>query len=193
MKLTEQQLIELSACCDEAETKTTFADQWAIMELWMHVKQRDLPVWLSNKFGMVYLRLVSSSVTGIAPEPSSVKLPAPITPEEIAWTNLQPMIGTPSLTRLRLALQTAGLRPVELVLNDDGENIEFRLERGPTVRHMDREQTLRTLIATFRGSGFEVGYTELAVADFDDQSVYGMSLVAPLEQVCEHGPVPVER
>lgn len=193
MKLTEQQLIELSACCDKAEAKTTFADQWAIMEPWMHVKQRDLPVWLSNKFGMVYLRMVSSSATGIVPEPHAVKLPASITPEEIAWTNQQPVVGTPSMKRLRLGLETAGLRPVELLLDDDGENIEFRLERGPAVRHMDREQTLRTLITTFRGSGFEVGYTELAVADFDDQFVYGMSLVAPLEQVCEYGPVPVER
>lgn len=117
----------------------------------------------------------------------------PLTPEEAAWTSQQPVIGTPSLTRLRFALETADLRPVELVLDDDGENIEFRLARGPAVRHMDREQTLRTLITTFRGFGFEVGYTELAVADFDDQSVYGMSLVAPLEQVCEYGPVPVER
>lgn len=131
MKLTEKQLVELSACCDEAETKTTFADQWAIMEPWMHVKQRDLPVWLSNKLGMVYLRMVSSSVTGIVPEPRAVKLPAPITPEEIIWTNQQPVIGTPSLTRLRFALETAGLRPVELVLDDQGESIEFRLERGP--------------------------------------------------------------
>ncbi|MCL4787035.1 MAG: hypothetical protein KJ070_09630 [Verrucomicrobia bacterium] len=117
----------------------------------------------------------------------------PITPEEIAWTNQQPVVSTPSLTRLRLGLETAGLRPVELLLDDDGENIEFRLERGSALRYMDREQTLRQLIATFRGSGFEIGFAELAVADFDDESVYGMSLVAPLEQVCEFGPVPVER
>lgn len=117
----------------------------------------------------------------------------PLTPEEIAWTNRQPVSGKPSLTRLRTALETAGLRPVELALDDDGENVEFRLERGPAVRQLDREQTLRMLITTFRRSGFEVGFVELGVADFDDQSVYGMSLVAPLEQVCEYGPVPVEQ
>ncbi len=117
----------------------------------------------------------------------------PLTPEEIAWTSQQPVVGTPGMKRLRAALEAAGLRPVELALDGGGENVEFRLERGPAVRQLDREQTLRMLITTFRGSGFEVGFTELAVADFDDQSVYGSTLVAPLEQVCEYGPVPVER
>ncbi len=116
----------------------------------------------------------------------------PLTPEEITWTNQQPVVGTPSIKRLRGALEVADLRPVELVLHPDGENVEFRLERGPSVRHMDREQTLRTLITTFRGSGFEVGFVELAVADFDDDCVSGFTLVAPLEIIGEQKPVPVE-
>jgi hypothetical protein len=113
----------------------------------------------------------------------------PITPEEIAWTNQQPVVGEPSLTRLRVALEAGGLRPAELALHPDGEDLEFRLERGPAVRHLNREQTLRQLIITFRGSGFEVGFTEMALADFDKESVYGTTLVGPLEQICEHGPV----
>ena len=121
----------------------------------------------------------------------SIKL-KPLTPEEITWTNQQPVVGTPSLMRLRAALDAAGLRPVELVLTSDGENVEFRLERGPAVRHMDREQTLRNLITTFRASGFQVGFVELGLGDFEDEFVSGMSFVAPLERVCERGPVPVE-
>ena len=118
--------------------------------------------------------------------------PKPLTPEEIAWTNQQPVVGTPALTSLRAALDAAGLHPVELVLSPDRETVEFRLESGPAVRHLNRERILRQLIKTFRGSGFEVGYVELGVSDFDEESVSGMSLVAPLEQVCEQGPVPVE-
>jgi hypothetical protein len=121
----------------------------------------------------------------------SIKL-KPLTAEEIAWTNQQPVVGKPSLTLLRAALEAAGLRPVELALDDDGENVEFRLERGPAARQLDREQTLRMLITTFRGSGFEVGFTEMALADCDDDSIHGMTLVGPLELICEHGPVPVE-
>ena len=45
----------------------------------------------------------------------------------------------PCITRLRAALVAAGLRPVELALDDEGETVEFQLERGPAVRHMDRE------------------------------------------------------
>jgi hypothetical protein len=116
----------------------------------------------------------------------------PLTPEEIAWTNQQPVVGNPSLTRLRAALIAAALRPVELLLGANGESVEFRLERGPAVRHLDRERTLRQLITTFRGCGFEIGFTEMAIADFDDQFVSGGSLVGPLEQICEQGPVPVE-
>lgn len=117
----------------------------------------------------------------------------PLTPEEIAWTNRQPVVGTPSIKKLRGALEAAGLRPVELTLHPDGENFEFWLERGPAARQLDREQTLRQLIAIFRRSGFEVGFVELAVADFDDQSVYGSTLIGPLDLICTHGPVPVER
>jgi hypothetical protein len=113
----------------------------------------------------------------------------PITPEEFAWTNQQPVTGAPSLTRLRAGLEAAGLRPVELVLDADGTSMEFRLERGPSVRQMDREQTLRRLITTFRASGFEVGFVELGVGDFDDEIVSGFSLVAPLETIGEQIPV----
>lgn len=119
-------------------------------------------------------------------------IPKRLTPEEIAWTNQQPVAGKPSVTRLRAELNAAGWRPVELVLHPDGESMEFRLERGPAVRHLDREQTLRQLIKTFRGSGFEVGFVELGIADFDDKFVSGFSLVAPLEMIAEKNPVPVE-
>jgi hypothetical protein len=192
MQLTKEQLAELSACCDEAETKNRFTDQWAIMEPWMHLEQRDLPVWLANKFGMVCLRMTSSSVTGTYPESVHVKPPVPITPEEITWANQQPMVGRPGMTRLRDALEGAGWRPLELTLNPDGYSVEFRLERGPAVRHMDQDQSQRALITLFRGCGFEVGFSELGVADFEDHFIYGSCLVGPIDEICEHGPVPVE-
>lgn len=101
-------------------------------------------------------------------------------------------MGAPSLARLRAALDAAGLRPLDLVLDADRTSVEFRLERGQAVRQIDREQTLRLLITTFRGSGFAVSFVELGVGDFDDEIVSGMSFVAALEQVCEQGQVPVE-
>ena len=73
-----------------------------------------------------------------------------ITPEEMTWTQAQPVLGTPSLTRLRASLDAAGLRPAELVLAADRTSVEFRLVRGPASRHMEREQTLRNLITTVR-------------------------------------------
>jgi len=106
--------------------------------------------------------------------------------------NICGQLGKPSMSRLRAALEAAGWRPVELTLEPEGEYVEFRLERGPAVRHMDREQTVRRLITIFRGCGFEVGFREFGLEDFEDQYTFGMSLVGPLDQVCEHGPVPVE-
>jgi hypothetical protein len=115
----------------------------------------------------------------------------PITPEEMAWTQAQPVHGKPDLTRLRSALEADGSRVVELALSDDHEFISFRLERGETVRGQDKEHCLRGLIQAFRSAGFNVGFSEVCVADLDDRFLRGASLTSPVVRVCEGGPVPV--
>ena len=70
-------------------------------------------------------------------------MPRPLTPEEIAWQQAQPLIGTPSLTRLRAALKGAGLPAPRLVLNDERESVEFWIYRSQEVRRLDQEQTTR--------------------------------------------------
>jgi len=117
-----------------------------------------------------------------------------ISPEETAWTQAQPVVGSPSHTRLVGALRTAGWEPLELALSDDGEFVTFRLRRnvGQSQTPNGREDSLRTLIRAFRQAGFHVGYTEVGIDTFDGEHLTGGSLVGPLEQVCEHGPVPVD-
>jgi hypothetical protein len=116
--------------------------------------------------------------------------PMRVTEEEMAWTQAQPVVGAPSLSRLAAALRTAGWEPLELVLSNDGESLEFSL-RGQSRVAVERKNALRTLIGVFRQAGFRVGFTEVAIDFFDGERLTGVSLVAPLEHVCEHGPVPV--
>ena len=111
----------------------------------------------------------------------------PITLEEMAWVQRQAVTGNPSVTRLRAALTTAGWHPLELVLVADRECIDFRLERGDAVRGLDKEQSLRGLIRIFRSAGFEVGFSELCIAEFYTTQLSGSSLVAPLQEICAGG------
>ena len=115
----------------------------------------------------------------------------PVSQDDRRWVAAQPVIGTPSLKRLRAALAAEGWRPVELVLSDDQELINFHLERGQPVRAMSREQSLRGLIQVFRSAGFDVGFSEVCVDDLDDHFMRGASLTAPVNQICETGPVMV--
>lgn len=118
----------------------------------------------------------------------------PVSPEELAWTQAQPLVGSPSLSRLAAALSAAGWEPQELALSKDGESVEYSLG-GQTLQGrvaIERENTLRTLIRVFRQAGFRVGFTEVAIGIFDGERITGSSLVGPLEQVCTHGPMSVE-
>jgi len=119
---------------------------------------------------------------------------APVSPEEMAWTQAQPVAASPSLSGLAAALRAAGWEPRELVLSNDRESINFSLRRGDHrgQKVVDREDALRTLIRAFRQGGFCVGFTEVAIDAFDGEFLTGCSLVGPLEQICEHGPVPVD-
>jgi hypothetical protein len=60
------------------------------------------------------------------------------------------------------------------------------------VSGLNREDSPRRLITTFRAPGFEVGFRERGIDDPHGWIIEGGSLVAPLEQIPEHGPVPME-
>jgi hypothetical protein len=115
-----------------------------------------------------------------------------ITDQELAWTESQPVIGNPCMTRLRVALTKSGLPPVELAMEGDGEGLRFRLRRTAGLVELDREHVLRLLISIMRRAGFAVGYSEVAVVGVDDEFVDGFSYVAPLSQLFYYGPPLVE-
>ena len=116
----------------------------------------------------------------------------PLTAEEIAWTERQPVVGDPSLTRLRTALRRAGLTPVEIEIEDEGETLTFRLRRSAGLQELDRRLMLRLLISVLRRAGFEVGYSEVFLDNMDDVVVTGQTYTAPLSQLFYIGPPPVE-
>ena len=117
-----------------------------------------------------------------------------ITPAELAWTAQQPVVGAPSIPRLRAALAAEDLHPVELLLwSTDGETLTLWLNRIDGMRGLDRERRLRKMIRIFRAGGFKVGHTEMYVGVIDEIIVSVNSLVAPLETVCTQGAVPVDR
>jgi hypothetical protein len=122
---------------------------------------------------------------------STIKL-NPVTSEQIAWTEQQPVVGRPSMARLAVGLKAAGLKPLGLEVFDDGKTIDFNLGRTETVYGLDQEQTLRRLITVFRTSGFDVGFSELGIGDFDEQALFGSSLTAPLARVCEESRIQID-
>jgi len=124
---------------------------------------------------------------------NSTTKPDSVTPEQIDWVNRQPIVDTPSLPRLRAALAAAGLHPVELMLNSDGETLTLWLNQIDGMRGLDQEQRLRKVIKIFRSAGFAVGHTELGIEVIDGMIVSINSLVAPLGIVCTKGAVPVDR
>lgn len=114
--------------------------------------------------------------------------------EEILWQQTQPVLGNPSITRLRVGLKAAGLPVLRITIDADRELLQCWLARRDEVRGLDREQTTRRLITVLRAAGFEVGFVELVVpdSDFHPTTLYGSTLVGPLEEICEFGPPEVE-
>ncbi len=121
---------------------------------------------------------------------STVKL-NPLTPEQIAWVKQQPVVGRPSVTQLGATLAAAGLKPLRLEIFDDGKTIDFNLARTEAVRGLDKEQTLRRLVTIFRASGFDVGFSELGIGDFDEQTLSGSTLCGPVDRICEQGGIKI--
>ena len=107
----------------------------------------------------------------------------PVTAEEAAWVQSQPVIGRPSVARLRRELRRAGFTQIELALTDDGEGLEFQLLRSAGLQELKREQMLRLVITVLRRSGFSVGFSEVALVDMDDSVVAGFAYTAPLEEL----------
>lgn len=81
---------------------------------------------------------------------------------------------------------------VAIERSEDGDALDFTLERGEEVRGLDEEQTLRRLIMIFRASGFEIGYVEMLIYEFDALHLRGNTLVGPQGHIAEQRPVLVE-
>ena len=116
----------------------------------------------------------------------------PITQTESTWVENEPVVGSASLPRLRLALVSAGLAPVEITITDDCEMLRLRLLRAAGLQELDREQVLRLLIFALRRAGFAVGFTEVCLADMNDMLVNAYTLTGPLDQICVIGTPSVE-
>jgi hypothetical protein len=115
----------------------------------------------------------------------------PLTPEEIAWTESQPVIGSPSLSRLHMILREVGFTPEGLALVDIGEGLELQLLRGGATGALDREQVLRLVIIALRRAGFNIGFSEVAIVEMTDEAVTAFSYVAPLQAIFDLGPPPL--
>jgi hypothetical protein len=115
-----------------------------------------------------------------------------LTPEQISWAENQPLVGNPSLTRLRSSLTEAGFAPISLELTEDREDVCFRLKRHKSVRNLNVDQTELLLIVAFRKSGFDVSFTEVRVDELNAETVIGESMVTRLEQLNLLGPPEIE-
>ena len=115
-----------------------------------------------------------------------------ITAQEEAWVQSQPIIGDPILTRLHRELRRAGFIERELALTDGGEGLELRLVRSAGLQELNHDLMTRLLISVLRRAGFEVGFSEVAILDMDDERVDGFSYVAPLDQLFHGRPPQIE-
>ncbi len=105
-----------------------------------------------------------------------------ITPEEKAWQSAQPVVGEPSLPRLSQVLAEAGLPPIQIQHEVETGLIYFNFCRTPATRHLDKEQTLRVVIRSFRLAGLDLGFEEIAITDCDANFVSGVTAIKPLAQ-----------
>ena len=112
--------------------------------------------------------------------------PRKVTAAEFFWQARQPVLGLPSLPRLRAALRKAGFSRVRLKLAADQESLQFTLRPGPEREGLKGDRLLRLLIRIFRSAGFAVGFEELGV-DSCDAIVKGSTLTGPLEAIAGNG------
>ena len=137
---------------------------------------------------MQVLRHEAEAAPGEDPELTAMTNPIRAsTWEEVLWQECQPVVGTPSLSRLRSEMEQVGFPPIRITLDQDRETLDFDLHRSGEVNNLDKEQTLRRLITGFRAAGFGVGFTELCIVDVNSTSLTGTTLVGPLDEVCERG------
>jgi len=106
-----------------------------------------------------------------------------LTPEEIAWVQAQPVVGDPSVDRLRTALADEGFEDIELNLCNDWEDLSFTMRVSQRVAAQHSESLLKLWITSFRSAGFPIGYQEIGITDVQGDLVGGRSLTAPLEEL----------
>jgi hypothetical protein len=124
------------------------------------------------------------------PGPDTVQVQVarrPLSSEEAAWVQRQPVHGKPDLNRLRAELAEAGFEAVELQLSADREFLTFQARVTYRVGTMDDDLLLRRLASIFRRAGFAVGFEELAIVEVDGACLSGHTLTGPLAEICEHG------
>jgi len=112
--------------------------------------------------------------------------PKIVTPTEFKWQHKQPVIGLPSLPRLRSVLKQEGFSSVRVKLAANQESLQFTLRPGPEREGLKGDRLLKLLIRVFRSAGFAVGFEELSV-DSADTLVKGYTLTGPLEEIAETG------
>lgn len=106
-----------------------------------------------------------------------------LTPEQIAWTESQPVVGEPSLPRLRAVLADAGFADIQLTLSSAGEDLSFSMRVTERVEARDTESLFRLWISTFRAAGYPIGYQEIGIANVRGDLIGGHALTAPLEEL----------
>jgi hypothetical protein len=117
--------------------------------------------------------------------------PRKVTAAELAWQQKQPVVGPPSLPRLRAALKQAGFERVRLKLDANHEGLAFALRPGTLAGQPVRDRLLKLLIRTFRSAGFDIGWSELAVHS-TGTSIIGATLTGPIDEVAEDGAPAIE-
>jgi hypothetical protein len=115
-----------------------------------------------------------------------------ITDEEIAWVQSQPVVGAPSLRRLRAKLGQAGFAAIKLDLYASGEVLDFKVRLTPQVMAEESDSLVRLWIRIFRESGFNVGFCEVGISNVDGTLFSGLTLTGPIDQVAEHGAPAIE-
>jgi hypothetical protein len=110
-----------------------------------------------------------------------------LTPEEVAWQQALPVVGSPSPRRLRAALAEAGLADIDPRLSAEGQDLSFKMRVTDRVGAHDSDSLVRLWIAAFRAAGFRVGFKEVGIIGADGSAVYGQALTGPIAEIAERG------
>jgi len=98
-----------------------------------------------------------------------------LTPKQMLWANQQRLIGEPSFTRLRQAMQMAGLTDVDIQPSRSRETFDFSFQLGPEVSAQTSDDLMQLLIRTFRSAGFRIGWEDIGFTRVYGERIDGMA------------------